>query len=59
MNWRISFRTICAILLLVVMTACSANETNTPVGEVLPTDGSASTQPAIDDAAGSWSGSVR
>ena len=52
MNWRTSFRNICTILLLVVMTACSANETSTPVGEILPTDGSAGTQPAIDDAAG-------
>ncbi len=52
MNWRISIRNICAILLVVVMTACSANETNTPVGEILPTDGSAPTQPAVNDAAG-------
>ena len=52
MNWRINIKNICAILLVVVMTACSANETNTPVGEVLPTDGFTETQPAIDDAAG-------
>ena len=52
MNWRVAFRSLCMILVLVVMTACSANETSTPVGEILPTDGSAGTQPAIDDAAG-------
>jgi hypothetical protein len=58
MNWRINFRNICLLLLMVVMTACSANETGTPVGEMLPTDGSLGTQAAIDDPAGTQTATV-
>lgn len=44
MNWRFTFRNICIVILLVFMTACSNNETGTPIGEILPTDDPTSTE---------------
>lgn len=59
MNLRNIFRTICLALLLVFMTACSANETSTPLGEILPTtNGITSTEAPIDDAAGTQTSTV-
>lgn len=46
MNWRFDFRNISIVILLafIFMTACSNNETGTPIGEILPTDGQTSTE---------------
>ena len=52
------FRHVWIASLLILLTACSGNETNTPIGEILPTDGLTSTEAPIDDPAGTQTATI-